>query len=90
MDGEHRLILLLSLLGVILLALVGLVLLIALWPYRIIIASVLAGLIGLLFLLIIGIAVNEQVLRHKRVWFSVIMTGRASPPPNYISKALIY
>jgi hypothetical protein len=67
MDGEQRLILLLSLLATILLALLGLVLLIAMWPQREIIGSVLIGLVVLMFLLVIGVTVNEQVLRHKRI-----------------------
>ena len=67
MDGEQRLILLLALLGVILLSILGLVLLIAMWPQREIIGSVIIALIVLLFLLLVGVTINEQVLRHKRV-----------------------
>jgi hypothetical protein len=67
MDGEQRLILLLTLLGVILLSILGIVLLIAMWSYREIIGTVLISLLVLLFALIVGVTVNEQVLRHKRV-----------------------
>jgi hypothetical protein len=81
MDGEQRFILLLALLGAILLLLFGLVLLIALWSYRVIVGSVLVALVVLVFLLVVGVTVNEQVLRHKRIkYHSELPLGRDGRP----------
>jgi predicted lysophospholipase L1 biosynthesis ABC-type transport system permease subunit len=67
MDAEQRFIFILTLVGVILLCIVALILFIALWPYHVLIGLVLLSLVVLAFLLIIGISVNEGILRHKRV-----------------------
>ena len=86
MDGEQRLILYLSLFAIILLTILGLVLLIALWPYRIIIAGVLTGLVALLLLLVIGIVINEQILRHKRVKWQSELPLDADGKPLYLHR----
>jgi hypothetical protein len=82
MDGEQRLIVVLTLTAIILIALVGLVLLIALWPYRLIIGIALVSLVVLVLLLAVGIAINEGVIRHKRVKY------RSELPLDYQGKPL--
>jgi hypothetical protein len=84
MDGEQRLIVILTLTAIILLAAVGLVLLIALWPLRLIIAPLLVSFLFLVFLLVIGIAVNEGVLRHKRVKYQRELPLGESGQPLYL------
>ncbi len=88
MDAEQRLIVVLTLLGVILLMVVGLVVLFALWPYRIIVSTVLVCLVVLLLLLVIGIAVNEQVLRYKRVKYHSELPLDENGRPLYLHQEM--
>jgi hypothetical protein len=67
MDGEQRLIMLLSITAIITVSIVGTVLIIALWPYRLMIGVILVVCVVILLCVLIGVVVNEQLLRHKRV-----------------------
>src|SRR5215469_14175991 len=67
MDAEHRFIVVLALLCVSLLSIVAIILFVALWAYGLIIGFVLVGLVSLLVLLLCGVTINEQILRHRRV-----------------------
>jgi len=84
MDTEHRFILILALFRLILLSLVTLVLFIALWSYSLIIGFVLIGLVLLLFLLVAGVTINEQVLRHRRVKYHSELPLDQSGRPLYL------
>jgi hypothetical protein len=84
MDTEQRFIIILTLVGVILLSIVALVLFVALWPYRLIIGGVLVGLVVLVFLLLTGVVVNEQILRHKRVKYHSELPLDAAGRPLYL------
>jgi cell division protein FtsW (lipid II flippase) len=84
METEQRFIIILTLLGVILLSIVALVLFVALWPYRLIIGCVLVVLVVLVFLLVCGITVNEQVLRHKRVKYHSELPLDGTGHPLYL------
>jgi hypothetical protein len=84
MDTEHRFIIILTLMGIILLSIVALVLFVALWPYRFIVGCVLVGLVVLVFLLVCGITVNEQILRHKRVKYHSELPLDAAGCPLYL------
>jgi len=84
MDAEHRFILILALLSLILLCMVALVLFIALWSYSLIIGFVLIWLVMLLFLLVTGVTINEQVLRYRRVKYRSELPLDQSGRPLYL------
>ena len=84
MDAEHRFILILALLCIILLSIVTLILFIALWSYGLIIGFILIGLVSLLLLLVTGVTINEQVLRHRRVKYHRELPLDQSGRPLYL------
>ena len=67
MDGEQRLIIMLAILAIIIVSIVGILLLVALWPYRVIIGLILVLCVVIMLGLLIFTIINEQMLRHKRV-----------------------
>lgn len=88
MDAEHRFILILALLSLILLCMVTLVLFIALRSYSLIIGSILIGLVLLLFLLVTGVTINEQILRRRRVKYHSELPLDQSGRPLYLPQEM--
>ena len=88
MDAEQRLIFLLALLAVIVLAILGVVVLFALWPYRMLVSAVLFTLAVLLFLLVIGVTVNEQLLRWRRVKYKSELPLDREGHPLYLPQEM--
>jgi membrane protein YdbS with pleckstrin-like domain len=88
MDAEQRFILMLTLLGGILLCIVVLVLFVALWPYRLIIGFVLIGLVALVFLLVCGVTINEQILRFRRVKYKTELPLDRDGRPLYLQEGM--
>lgn len=84
MDAEHKFILILALLCIILMCIVSLVVFVVLWQYGLIIGCVLLSLVVLLFLLVSGVIINEQVLRHRRVKYHSELPLDSAGRPLYL------
>ena len=84
MDGEQRLIMLLSITAIIVVSIVGIVLLIALWPYRVIIGMILVLCVVIMLGLLASTTINEQVLRHKRVKYHTELPLDRNGIPHYL------
>ena len=84
MDGEQRLIIMLAILAIIAISIVGVVLLVALWPYRVIIGAILVVCVVILLGLLISTVINEQVLRHKRVKYHTELPLDRHGMPHYL------
>ena len=86
MDGEQRLIIMLSILAMIIVGIVGILLLVALWPYRVIIGLILIVCVVIMLALLTFTIINEQVLRHKRIKYHSELPLDRNGMPQYLYK----